>query len=343
LVRTELKDKFRTSISVLIEGHITMESDVEKLKEVALIWNETFKEKARVYSVVTEILYTLDPSNSKDDELFSIFKRNIETLLEYVISNEQELDVEIDKDIWYENVDKIIDHSELIRFQVNKINATANDSAEAFKIATVVLKDRVEDTIGIIREKEDEIAEINQTQEKFINENTRLSENINKLTIDAKKVQKEFVAILGIFASILLAAFGGLEILENVMSNINDTPTGKLLLFSSLVIMGIILVIFLLLNGVSKLTGLNLRSCNCKDEDTCTCTMVKKHPSIFISTAILLIIGLTGIFEYMVDFNTMLKPIPDIIITIVGIIILITLTIIFYWRFKSAFKSETGK
>lgn len=76
-------------------------------------------------------------------------------------------------------------------------------------------------------------------------------------------IQKEFVAILGIFISILLSAFGGLNILQNILGNINEAPTGKLLVFSSLSIMGILLIVFLLLNGISKLTSLNLRSCIC--------------------------------------------------------------------------------
>jgi hypothetical protein len=88
-------------------------------------------------------------------------------------------------------------------------------------------------------------------------------------------------------------------------------PTGKLLLFSSLTVGGIVSLVFLLLNGLSKLTGLSLRSCKCESDEECNCNVVQKHPTLVIIYQVLLFIALIGITEYFIDYNAIFIEIMD--------------------------------
>lgn len=105
-----------------------------------------------------------------------------------------------------------------------------------------------------------------------------------------KNIQKEFIAILGIFASILITAFGGLTALASLFNKINLTDIHKLIFVGTFEVLAIILIIFLMLNGIAKLTNLNLRSCDCKVEDKCVCKLHEKHPSMVVIMIILFII-----------------------------------------------------
>lgn len=103
-------------------------------------------------------------------------------------------------------------------------------------------------------------------------------------------MQKEFIAILGIFASILITAFGGLTALGSLFEKIDKTDIHKLIFVGTFEVLAIILIIFLMLNGIAKLTKLNLRSCDCKADEKCVCKLHEKHPSMVMISAILLIV-----------------------------------------------------
>lgn len=147
---------------------------------------------------------------------------------------------------------------------------------------------------------ENKINDISQSLEKT-------QRNMKLLETRTKKITIDFVTILGIFSSIIFSAFGGLELLKNILGNISNVNTGKLLVFSSLTAGIIIFMIFFLLNGISKLTGLNLRSCNCKLDEECKCNIVQKHPSLVIFIFVVFLIFTIGITEYFLDYRLILS------------------------------------
>ncbi|MGC9615598.1 hypothetical protein ACO2FM_07195 [Staphylococcus pasteuri] len=75
--------------------------------------------------------------------------------------------------------------------------------------------------------------------------------------------------------------------------NLNTTPIPKLLIFSSLVMLGITLIIFLCFNAISKLTNLPMRSCNC-ESGKCNCSFKEKHPTIFYSSSLFIYMLFVG-------------------------------------------------
>ncbi|EZY78518.1 hypothetical protein [Staphylococcus aureus] len=131
---------------------------------------------------------------------------------------------------------------------------------------------------------------------KMENADRKINESYNKLKeIDGikNKIYTEFVAILGIFASIIFGVFGGFQEIQLIGKNLNTTPIPKLLIFSSLVMLGVTLIIFLCFNAISKLTNMPLRSCNC-EIGKCNCSFGKRHPTIFYSSCIYLYVLLVG-------------------------------------------------
>jgi len=142
---------------------------------------------------------------------------------------------------------------------------------------------------------------------------------------------------LGIFAAILLASFGGLTVISNILKEMN-TPLGKILILSSLSILAVLIIIFLLLNGISKLTGENLRNCSCKPGEVCKCSLYEKHPTLFVSAVALIAIFIFGVFELLIDFENLKTHTNDsilILLLILSIIVLIILAVTYHFTFSS--------
>ncbi|UQW81389.1 hypothetical protein [Staphylococcus edaphicus] len=68
-----------------------------------------------------------------------------------------------------------------------------------------------------------------------------------------------YISILGIFAAILMTAFGGIQSFTSIYQN-NSFPLDDSLLIACIGFIGIILLIFLLMNSIAKLTGKKLDS-----------------------------------------------------------------------------------
>ncbi|MBH9581237.1 hypothetical protein WER97_06050 [Staphylococcus felis] len=138
--------------------------------------------------------------------------------------------------------------------------------------------------------------ELNKVKRIIItfNEKIRNSENrLERIYKNKNQIYTEFVAILGIFASIIFGVFGGFQEIQLIGKNLNTTPIPKLLIFSSLVMLGITLIIFLCFNAISKLTNLSLKSCDC-EASKCNCSFRKKHPTIFYSSCVYLYVLCVG-------------------------------------------------
>ncbi|TDM10460.1 hypothetical protein [Macrococcus lamae] len=125
-------------------------------------------------------------------------------------------------------------------------------------------------------------SDIDENQKKV----KKFEDSIKKLSDIEKSIESvypQFVAILGIFTSIIFAVFGGFNQISAVGKNLQDTEITKLLIFLPMVMLGIIFLVFISFNAISKLTNLPLSSCKCEDKKNCDCQFHEKHPSIFYS------------------------------------------------------------
>lgn len=195
-------------------------------------------------------------------------------------------------------------------------------------------------------------------QKEYIQENLIQLENnisianerVKEISDIKNSIYTEFVAILGIFASIIFGVFGGFQEIQLIGKNLNTTPIPKLLIFSSLVMLGITLIIFLCFNAISKLTSLSLKSCNC-DEDECKCSFREKHPTVFYSSCVYLYVLCVGFalrlykhtdFTIIDMFNKWDKDLLPLILILLPILLIIVIAI-YKYLYKKINANQTNK
>lgn len=233
-----------------------------ELEGVLDIWKKVFDNDIRVYSTISSVVFI--PLQDEDNENLTVENldliiRNIQKILRVAAVQQ------VDGRNWIDFIDKIIDHIKLARIQKNQID----ESIRLANTATEYLK-------FVVDEMNEMSLENKKTQKK--------TKTLNK---NSKNMQKEFIAILGIFAAILIATFGGLTTLNSLFGQINTVTIDKLIFVGGFLVLSILMILFFMLNGVSKLTNLSLRSCECKENDICTCKIHKKHPTIVILTVLI--------------------------------------------------------
>jgi hypothetical protein len=206
--------------------------------------------------------------------------------------------------------------------QINVLNDQVKELEEKASLAVANLENfkesfhEVDKDMKILKDSLVLTKQQNEELKNKLNEAEKATVDINKtfeqLKLDKAKIYTDFVTILGIFATIIFAAFGGLNLLNGIFNNLEHVRIGKLLIFSSLIIGAIISMLFILLNGIAKLTGLNLSSCNCQEEKKeCKHTWIQKHPSIVIISSLIFFIFLEGVALYFVKYKAIIKWVYD--------------------------------
>lgn len=180
-----------------------------------------------------------------------------------------------------------------------------------------------------------EISILKQSLDEQDRRRSSIEGTFEQLKLDKTKIYTDFVAILGIFATIIFAAFGGLNLLSGIFDNLKDVKVGKLFIFSSLIIGAIITMLFLLLNGIAKLTGLNLKSCGCHKKNLeCNHSWIHQHPSIIIISIFIGFIFLQGTALYFVEYEKIIKMVNAWNLLAQSILLFIpVLIVILFWVF----------
>lgn len=238
------------------------------------------------YSSITGIVYQIDDDNSKDlSQLCNILKVGLKSHYDNKMKNEKIEDIDKESELAkrYTIIKKTIEHLDLAIIQKESLYLTQKAEIQNSK-------DDIHQISNGIASVKEEIKDIKDEAQNLI-ESTK--DSLNDLKVTKGQIYTEFVAILGIFASIIFGVFGGFQEIQVIGKNLNTTPIPKLLIFSSLVMLGITLIIFLCFNAISKLTNKPLRSCNC-EAGKCNCNFRKRHPTIFYSSCIYLYVLLVG-------------------------------------------------
>ncbi|MBC1474893.1 hypothetical protein HB852_09715 [Listeria grandensis] len=151
---------------------------------------------------------------------------------------------------------------------------------------------------GTINELQEDIAEYvatldekNQELDRMKSKFQEMSETSNKqmratnkilrqLKVTKGQIYTEFVAILGIFSALIFTMFGGFTTLAESVSALQNgkIPLTNTLIMTSIVLGGLSLLIFSLMQGVAKISGRNLRACDCEDRSKCNHSVYERHP-----------------------------------------------------------------
>ncbi|MEO4054468.1 hypothetical protein [Solibacillus sp. CAU 1738] len=299
-----IKQKFSESIGKMKEKSFSLndESDLLVAEEIADTWVDVSDKNLRVYSLIT--------SEVLKGEYFDEEDEDINVLITNIIHIDEIGKIKTeDLKSWSNFIAKILDHIELAQHQQNifsKLLDRAVSQNELLENSTEQLLQQIEVLKADSKILEEELSSMNK-------ENRKVKKQNKSLIKKQEKIQKDFISILGIFAAILLASFGGLTIISNILKDFN-APLGKVLILSSLSILSVLILIFLLLNGISKLTGENLRNCKCGIGQDCTCTLVSKHPTLYVSSVVLIIVFVLGVFELLIDFEVIKSYFNNVIL-----------------------------
>ncbi|BBN99180.1 hypothetical protein [Sporolactobacillus terrae] len=170
-------------------------------------------------------------------------------------------------------------------------------------------RDFIKKNVGMSIQNNDRIARRVALSDRKFNLFVRgVEERLKKIVSEANenksKIYSEFIAIMGIFSAIILAAFGGLQILQNIFNNIQNIGIEKLLIFSSLSSIAVINLLFLLFSGIAKLTGKNVSSCSCRDnQNECHHSIFTKYPIYVWNNFICAYMLIVGALGYKIDYK----------------------------------------
>ena len=144
------------------------------------------------------------------------------------------------------------------------------------------------------------------TQRKFILKNIKIA------GLEAKKIENtkaqiytDVISVLGIFSALIFALFGGVSVVSQSISGLaNGVRLSRTILMVSLVSMGLIVLIFLLLNGISGMVGKKMKVC-CDDRN-CTHTPFEKYPFFVIGIVSCLFLMGTSSLMMLLDYHKLM-------------------------------------
>lgn len=154
---------------------------------------------------------------------------------------------------------------------------------------------------SLYQKTESEVQELYNTSQKSIEEYKKLKNTAQKSIEDYKKLRNtarelkrnynnlnvEIISVLGIFASIIFAVFGGVSQLGQLGENLNKVSLGEMFIFIGSSSFLLFSVLFIAFNTTAHLTERNMKAC-C-NEIECIHKINKKYPVYFWSIIISII------------------------------------------------------
>ena len=219
------------------------------------------------------------------------FNTNMDHLITYIYDSRDDIESGVKK--W---ITKIYDHSQLAIYQIEKL----------FERATKIFLESNSKT------KEQFEMQFRKTSDKFI---SKIETTKKDTETQIKSIEKEYISILGIFASIILTFVGGMTFSTSVLQNISSVSIFRLLLtvdFLAVVLINTIYILIkfiLVINDKDIGSGSKSNHRKSKKIKSTLKTEVKiKEKQIFNIKAfnvVCLLISIIILIAWLVDVNTL--------------------------------------
>lgn len=215
-----------------------------RLENIYYMYND--KEKFRHYYSDIFSTLTLIDGDSNIGSL-DVLAQNIQTIKDgYVSKNfdENGNPIDISKEIV-----KLYDHTNLDISRINYTKTMTNETMSELaknKLLVTSLEEKVCESENVLKKLSD----------KTINYVEELSSNIQKRQED---MQKEYITILGIFASIVLAFTGGIVFSSSVLENIDKSSVYRISLIAFIIGLVFFNLIWVLLDFIRDINGKIIR------------------------------------------------------------------------------------
>ena len=123
---------------------------------------------------------------------------------------------------------------------------------------------------------------------------------IDELKKEMKGMTSSYITILGIFAAILLGAFGAMQGFTSLFENASEMKMSKVLVISGVGGVTVVTILHMLLDGIAKLSGSRIVSDSQKEA-----TPYERYPFLFISLYSLWAIIVAGVsLKYAQEYPT---------------------------------------
>lgn len=145
---------------------------------------------------------------------------------------------------------------------------------------------------NLYKKTETEVQELYDTTQNSIKEYKELRKVARELKRNYSNLNVEIISVLGIFASIIFAVFGGVSQLGQLGENLNKVGLGKMFIYIGSSSFLLFSVLFIAFNTTAHLTERNMKAC-C-NEIECIHKINKKYPIYFWSIIISIIMIIFG-------------------------------------------------
>ncbi|ANN48678.1 hypothetical protein A6F53_05220 [Levilactobacillus brevis] len=144
------------------------------------------------------------------------------------------------------------------------------------------------------------------TQRDFILENIKIAgAEAKKIENTKSQIYTDIISVLGIFSALIFALFGGVSTVAQTMSGLaSGVRLSRIVLMFSLISMGLVVLIFLLLNGISGMVGKKMKVC-CDDEK-CRHTPFQRYPFFVIGIMGSLVLMGASVVVILFDYHKVL-------------------------------------
>lgn len=175
-----------------------------------------------------------------------------------------------------------------------------------------------------------------------------LTQELNDKAIKLKKAKKKlknstanFISILGIYSALIFGVFGGFDAFKSIFSNMKKTPVSTVLVDGSVLMIGLITLVFILLQSIGILSGKPYLACEHDNTSECNCSFSKRYPIFMLTLKIFLGILILGSIIHLLNkdyilyqfwWKISLASLGTLLLTILVINILATTKIIKFKR-----------
>ncbi|MBI0032713.1 hypothetical protein [Lactobacillus sp. M0396] len=317
-------------LDLIINSFFTEKFDKRKAKIYFRILHLNLKNFRVQHSALTEYVYSnyndvkLEDANN-DKEIY--WQENVHILKEYLLNLVKNLDghgadyTEEEKKLIKSYKKEILELPDRIFESVKLALGQYKALFEKLTKATNILTDAIDDLEKVNKNYEGESDKLNAASKK-------LDVAQKKLGVAQKKLDNstsEFISMLGIFSALIFGVFGGFEAFKTIFTNIDKASVDMVIIDSSILLLGLIILIFLLIQSISILSGKNFLACGCKNISECDHKFYERYPLFSFSIGLFLFTLLLGLLckeNIKLPLNLKLET----VLSYLGLIILIIMS-----------------
>ena len=126
---------------------------------------------------------------------------------------------------------------------------------------------------------------------------------LTKANRNLERIQGEFISILGIFSALIFSLFGGFDAFKSIFTNVTDVRISTLMITGSTLMIGIIILLFLLLQSIGILSSKSYLACGCKNSAECQHSFQNRYPVFSMALVIFSVIFLSGALIHITNMD----------------------------------------